>query len=312
MAMMGKINLALRGSARIAAAEASWAPQHSRRAVSRAATRPVDRPMTRSRRSSSPASPPTPVRSRVREEVRGGTGVAVEVLHEGYPTFHDKLLTTLSSGAATYDVIMSAYQWTGEFAPFLVPLTEQIDGDDSLLGRHRVRVGELCRSTASSTRCRSAPRPNPCSTGPTCSSRPGSSRPPSWDDFQKVAGLLHRQPGLPRRLRHLDQGQRRQLAVHVQQSVLRPGRRGPGEPGSTLDVDLAAQALDLLRTAETEYSPAGSLQATFTEVSAQFTAGTVAMAELMPTTVLGQITPETPDNKVYGNVGVDDHSRWNG
>lgn len=237
------------------------------------------------------------------EKFEEETGVAVEVLHEGYPTFHDKLLTTLSSGAATYDVIMSAYQWTGEFAPFLVPLTEQIEGDDSLAGviesasESYVFDGEQYAVPFSAQAESLFYRTD-------LFQQAGLEPPTTWDDFEEIADFFTDNPDYPGVYGTSIKGSDANSQSMFSNRYYGLGGEVLGEPGSTLDVDLATQALELLRTAESEYSPAGSLQATFTEVSAQFTAGTVAMAELMPTTVLGQITPETPDNKVFGNVGV--------
>ncbi len=61
-------------------------------------------------------------------------GVAVEVVAFPYQNLHDNVATDLVTGTGAYDVIDVAFQWDGEFAPYLVPLDDMvardgIDGD---------------------------------------------------------------------------------------------------------------------------------------------------------------------------------------
>ncbi|MEU4477754.1 extracellular solute-binding protein [Micromonospora sp. NPDC023966] len=231
------------------------------------------------------------------------TGVQVQVIHEGYPTLHDKLLTALSSGADSYDVIMVAYQWTGEFAPFLTPLTDKLKADQSLSGV----IPSVSQSYTFENQQYAVPFSAQAETlfyRTDLLQKAGLEPPKTWDDYEKVAKFFDKNPDYPGVYGTSVKAGDANVQSAFNNRYYGLGGAVLGTPRSTLDVATATKALDLLKRDATELSPAGARQATFVEVSAQFAAGNVAMAELMPTTVLSQITDQTPENKVYGKVGV--------
>lgn len=65
----------------------------------------------------------------VADEFKEVTGATLEVVDYPYITLHDKALLDLTSGTASYDVIDVACQWDGEFAPYMLDLTELIAKD---------------------------------------------------------------------------------------------------------------------------------------------------------------------------------------
>ncbi|MFC5267200.1 ABC transporter substrate-binding protein [Kribbella qitaiheensis] len=231
------------------------------------------------------------------------TGIHVNVIHEGYPTLHDKLLTALSSGASSYDVIMAAYQWTGEFAPFLTPLTGKIKADQSLAGI----IPSVSQSYLFDGEQYAVPFSAQAETlfyRTDLLRKAGFQPPKSWEEFQKIATVFTKNPEYPGIYGASVKASDANIQSEFNNRYYGLGGAVLGTPGSKLDAGIAARALELLKRDATQLSPPGARQATFVEVSAQFAAGTVAMAELMPTTVLSQITKQTPDNKVHGKVGV--------
>lgn len=236
------------------------------------------------------------------KKFRSKTGIKVNVIHEGYPTLHDKLLTTLASGAQSYDAIMTAYQWVGEFSSFLTPLTERTSKDPALKGvipsvmktyqfkNEQYAVPFTAQSDALFYRT-------------DLFKKAGLKPPATWDDFEKAATFFTKNPSFPGVHGTSVKGGDANVQSEFNNRYYGLGGKVLGNPGSKLDVGIATRALSLLKADEAA-SPAGSRQATFAEVSAQLAAGNVAMAELQPTTVLSQITTRTPQNKVYGKVGV--------
>lgn len=63
------------------------------------------------------------------DEFEEKTGASVEVVDFPYTTLHEKALLDLTSGTGSYDVIDVASQWDGEFAPYVLPLTDFIKKD---------------------------------------------------------------------------------------------------------------------------------------------------------------------------------------
>jgi multiple sugar transport system substrate-binding protein len=237
------------------------------------------------------------------KEFEQQTGVHVNVIHEGYPTLHDKLLTALSSGAASYDVIMSAYQWTGEFAPFLSPLTDKVKADQSLSGI----IPSVSQSYVFNGQQYAVPFSAQAETlfyRTDLFQKAGLKPPTTWDDFQKAAAFFTKNKDFPGVYGASVKASDANVQSEFNNRYYGLGGAVLGTPGSSVDVGVAAKALDLLKADATQISPPGARQATFVEVSAQFTAGNVAMAELMPTTVLSQITKQGADNKVFGKVGA--------
>ncbi|MBF8194436.1 extracellular solute-binding protein [Nonomuraea sp. K274] len=231
------------------------------------------------------------------------TGIKVNVIHEGYPTLHDKLLTTLSSGAQSYDVIMAAYQWIGEFSPFLSPLSTKVKADPSLRGV----IPSVTQTYVFNNEQYAVPfsaQAEALFYRKDLFDKAGLKPPTTWDEFQKTAAFFTKNPKFPGVYGTSVKGGEANVQSEFNDRYYGLGGKVLGAPGSKLDVGLATKALTLLKSDEDDYSPAGARQATFVEASAQFAAGNVAMAALQPTTVLSQITPKTADNKVYGKVGV--------
>jgi len=62
-------------------------------------------------------------------EFQEATGATVNVVAFPYQNLHDNAATDLVTQTGAYDVIDVAYQWDGEFSPFLSPLEDLIERD---------------------------------------------------------------------------------------------------------------------------------------------------------------------------------------
>ncbi len=62
-------------------------------------------------------------------EFEEATGATVTVVAFPYQNLHDNAATDLITETGAYDVMSVAYQWDGEFAPFLSPLDDLIERD---------------------------------------------------------------------------------------------------------------------------------------------------------------------------------------
>lgn len=238
------------------------------------------------------------------QEFTKETGIKVKTVSEGFATFHDKLLTTLSSGSKAYDLAMIAYQWTGEFSPFLVPITDKVKADNADLG------GILPASTATyvyNDKQYAIPFTAQAESlfyRTDLFKKAGLTPPKTWADYEKTAAFFTKNPKFPGIYGTSVKGATSHAQTMFDNRYYGLGGAALGVKGSTLNVDAAAAALEQLKTDEEKYSPPGAKTATFAEVSAQFAAGQVAMAELMPTTVLGLVNAKGGNNKVLGKVGV--------
>ncbi len=232
------------------------------------------------------------------------TGIKVNIQSEGYSTYHDKLLTTLSGGSDTYDLIMIAYQWTGEFSPFMIPITDRVAGDSGALG------GVLPAATGMyvfDDQQYAIPFTAQAETlfyRTDLFQQAGLEPPTTWEEFTQDAKFFTDNPDFPGVYGTSVKAATQHDQTQFDNRYYGLGGKQIGEPGSSLDVDLTAKALSQLKDDATLYSPAGALAATFAETAAQFAGGTVAMAELMPTTVLGLVNTEGDNNKVFGKVGA--------
>lgn len=232
------------------------------------------------------------------------TGIEVNVQSEGFQGYHDKLLTTLSSGSDTYDLTMIAYQWTGEFSPFMVPITDRVGEDEDVLG------GILPASTDTyvfEDQQYAIPFTAQAETlfyRTDLFEQAGLQPPTTWQEFTDTADFFTDNPDFPGVYGTSVKAAPSHAQTMFDNRYYGFGGEALGEPGSEMDVDAAAQALQQLKDDVELHSPAGALAATFAEVAAQFSGGTVAMAELMPTTVLGLVNDEGDSNKVLGNVGA--------
>lgn len=246
----------------------------------------------------------TPCVTEYVEKFTEETGIAVNVQTEGYPNFHDKLATTMSAGSDTYDLVMIAYQWTGEFSPFLIPLTDRVAEDSDMLGDILPAATETYIFEDEQYGIPFTAQAETLFYRTDLFEDAGLEPPTTWEEFTEIADFFTDNPDYPGVY-----GTSVKAAVQHAQSMFNNryyglGGEPLGEPGSTLDVDLVAEALTQLQSDTLDYSPPGSLAATFAETSAQFTNGTVAMAEFMPTTILGLVNTEGDSNQVYGHVGA--------
>lgn len=232
------------------------------------------------------------------------TGIQVQVESEGYATYHDKILTTLSAGSDTYDLIMVAYQWSGEFSPFLVPITDRVAEDEDVLGGILDAATETYVYQGEQYGIPFTAQAETLFYRTDLFADAGLEPPTSWEEFTETADFFTDNPDYP----GVYGTSVKAATQHAQTQLLNRyygmGGEAIGDPGSSLDIDILADALEQLKQDAVEFSPAGALAAGFAESSAQFAAGTVAMAELMPTTILGLVNTEGDSNEVYGNVGA--------
>lgn len=232
------------------------------------------------------------------------TGIKVNIQSEGYPTYHDKLLTTLSSGSDTYDLIMTAYQWTGEFSPFMVPLTDRIAGDSDTLGGILPAATSMYVFDDQQYAIPFTAQAETLFYRTDLFQQAGLKPPTTWDEFTTIEKFFQNNPDFPGVYGASVKAATQHDQTQFDNRYYGLGGKQIGEPGSSLDVDRTSKALAQLKDDTTVYSPAGALAATYTEVGAQLANGTVAMAELMPTTILGVINKEGDSNKVYGKIGA--------
>jgi multiple sugar transport system substrate-binding protein len=229
-------------------------------------------------------------------------GTKVNVIHEGYPTLHDKLLTALSSGGSTYDVMMIAYQWTGEFSPFLTPLTKQVKANKALSGV----IGSATNSYVSDGQQYAVPFSAQAETlyyRTDLFKKAGLKAPTTWDQWEKDIKFFSNNPDFPGVY-----GTSVKASASNSESEFNTRYYGlGGKPlvgaKSKISPSVASKALQLLKS-DVAKSPAGALNATFAETGAQFQSGSVAMGEFQPTTVNSLITANTAQNKVLGKVAA--------
>jgi ABC-type glycerol-3-phosphate transport system substrate-binding protein len=229
-------------------------------------------------------------------------GTKVNVIHEGYPTLHDKLLTALSSGATSYDVMMIAYQWTGEFSPFLTDLTKPVAANSSLKN--------VIASATDSYKVGSKQYAVPFSAQAETMfyrtdlfDKAGLKAPTTWAQWEKDVNFFTNNPDYPGVYGTSIKASDSNSESEFNSRYYGLGGKSLGSEGSKIDTKIAAQALTLLKNDVTK-SPAGARSATFAETGAQFKSGIVAMGEFQPTTVLSLINATTADNKVLGKVAV--------
>lgn len=232
------------------------------------------------------------------------TGREVEMVHEGYPTFHDKAITALVGGS-TYDVVMFAYQWTGEFAAqgLLADLTDRAENDPDLDGIFEP-VMDLYTYDGKQYAIPFTAQAETLFYRTDLLEAEGFDVPTTWEEYEAIAEHFTDNPDYPGMYGTSIKG----ATQHVQQAFDNRywglGGGQLGAPGSTIDLDLAKQAIEQLKGDILQYSPPGALAATFTEAQLAFQAGNAVMTELMPSTVLALLINDTPENKVYGKVGA--------
>ncbi|PJJ55214.1 extracellular solute-binding protein [Compostimonas suwonensis] len=232
------------------------------------------------------------------------TGIKVNIQSEGFSGYHDKLLTTLSSGSDTYDLTMIAYQWTGEFAPFMVPITDKVAADADALGGILPASTDTYVFNGEQYAIPFTAQAETLFYRTDLFEQAGLEPPKTWDDVADIEKFFTNNPDYPGVYGISVKAASSHAQTMFDNRYYGLGGEALGEPGSEMDVTAAAKALQQLKDDATVYSPPGALAATFAEVSAQLAGGTVAMAELMPTTVLGLVDTEGDSNKVFGKIGA--------
>lgn len=230
------------------------------------------------------------------------TGREVEMVHEAYTNYHDKAITALAGGA-TYDVIMFAYQWTGEFAAqgLLLDLTDMVGNDPEVDGifpstmdlyTHENGQYAIPFTAQSETLFYRADILEDA----------GFDVPTTWGEYEEIAKFFTDNPDYP----GMTGTSMKAATQHIQQAFDNRywglGGDQLGEPGSTMDLELTKQVLEQLKGDVLDYSPAGALVATFSEAQQVFVDGNAVMVELMPSTVLALLKDES--SPVYGKVGA--------
>lgn len=231
------------------------------------------------------------------------TGIHVDLISEGFPTYHDKLLTTLLSGTDSYDVAMLAYQWTGEFAApgFIVPLDDAIKAKGAELEGIAKSANDLYTVDGKQWAIPFSAQAETLFYRTDLFEKAGFQPPKTWDEFLKIADFFTNNPDYPGIYGTSTKAATQHSATDF---ANRYYGSGGGQIGaSDLDRDLVIKALDLLK-ASVDASPSGALSATFVETGAQLQAGTVAMIEAMPSTVLNLVKEDLPENKVFGKIGL--------
>ncbi|GAA1742862.1 sugar ABC transporter substrate-binding protein [Luedemannella helvata] len=245
-----------------------------------------------------------PCSEEIAKAFRAKTGREVKMVHEGYPTFHDKAITALAGGGA-YDVIMLAYQWTGEFAAqgLLADLTERAKNDADLDGIFEP-VMDLYTNDGKQYAIPFTAQAETLFYRKDLLEAEGFEVPKTWEEYEKIAKHFTNNPKYP----GLYGTSIKAASQHIQQAFDNRywglGGGPLGQPGSTMDLELTKQAMEQLKRHTLQYSPPGALAATFTEAQRAFQAGNAVMTELMPSTVLALLINETPENKVYNKVGA--------
>ena len=238
----------------------------------------------------------------IAEQFRADTGKEIEVINVGFAGLRDMLLTAMAGGTGEFDVIMIAYQWTGEFGQFVVPLNDQVAAgpqagiipgilDMYQLDGDQVAVPLIAQAETLFYRA-------------DLLEQAGLAVPTTWDEFDAVAEFFTNNPDFPGVSGTSIKAAEGHVVTAFNNRYFGFGGGVLGEPGSVLDVDIAERALAHLARTAHEFSPSGALQASFPEVSAQFAAGTVVMTEMMPNTMVPFVTAQTDENHVLGKVGV--------
>ncbi len=232
------------------------------------------------------------------------TGHQVEVIHEGYPTFHEKAMTSLVGGS-TFDVMMSAYQWTGEFAAqgLLADLSQQFASDKRVEGIFPA-VTDLYKYEDKLFAVPFTAQSETLFYRTDLLAAEGFDVPKTWDEYEKIAQHFTDNPKYPGIYGTSIKAATQHIQSAFDNRYWGLGGDKLGEPGSTLDLAIVKKALQRLSDDVNKYSPPGALVATFSEAQLAFQQGNAVMTELMPSTVIALLIDQGPDNKVLGKVGA--------
>lgn len=231
------------------------------------------------------------------------TGIAVNLISEGFPTYRDKLLTTLSSGTDTYDVAMLAYQWTGEFAApgFIEPLDDAVSARQDQVSGIISSANDLYTWDDQLWAIPFAAQAETLFYRTDLFEQAGFEPPTTWDEFNEIVEFFTDNPDYPGINGTSVKAATQHSATDFANRYYGLGGAQIGE--GPLDEALVVESLELLKM-HVEASPSGALSATFVETGAQMQSGSVAMIEAMPSTVLNLLKDDLPENEVFGNIGL--------
>lgn len=231
------------------------------------------------------------------------TGIAVNLISEGFPTYYDKMLTTFSSGSDTYDVAMLAYQWTGGIAApgFIVPLDEAVAEREDELGGIIQSATDLYTWDGQQWAIPFAAQAETLFYRADLLEEAGFEPPATWDEFHEIVDFFTNNPDYPGVFGTSTKAATQHAATDFANRYYGLGGAQIGD--GPMDRDLVVESLELLERSVAA-SPAGALSATFVETGAQLQAGTVVMIEAMPSTVLNLVKDDIPENTVFGNIGL--------
>ncbi|WP_420002633.1 extracellular solute-binding protein [Arenibacterium sp. LLYu02] len=229
------------------------------------------------------------------------TGAKVEITGQGYGNLHDSILAAFAGGTGAYDVVSLAYQWVGEFADpgFLLPLDASLTQTEGMIERTK----ELFQWQGAQVALPYNGEAMLLFYRTDLFEAAGLTPPLTWDDWnaaaQKLTGEGHYATAI--------MGLREQALTMWSNRYwgLGGGSLDPDATGKVaLDPQIAAAALEQLKTDVTAYSPPGALSFGLPEASGQFLAGNVAMVEMWPT-FLGPMTLDASANAaVAGKIAA--------
>jgi multiple sugar transport system substrate-binding protein len=242
------------------------------------------------------------------DEFSQQTGATVNINGQGYGQLRDAALAAFVGGTGAFDVISTAYQWTGEFAEpgYLLPLDDLIAANppetiDDFIPRAMELYGQWNGQQVSLPFNGEAMllfyRSDVFEEN-------GLQPPTTFEEFDQIAQQLTGDDFYGTAIMGL-----REQAMTMWSNrywALGGGSLDLDENGTiTIDREPAIQALNQLQTEVNEYSPPGALTFGLPEASAEFVNGRVAMVEMWPS-FLGPMTidAEQVAPEVLGNVAV--------
>jgi multiple sugar transport system substrate-binding protein len=242
------------------------------------------------------------------DEFQQQTGATVNISGQGYGQLRDAALAAFVGGTGAYDILSTAYQWTGEFAEpgYLLPLDDLMAANppqnpDDFIPRAMELYGQWNGQQVSLPFNGEAMllfyRSDVFEEN-------GLQPPTTYEEFDQIAQQLTADDFYGTAIMGL-----REQAMTMWSNrywALGGGSLDLDENGAiTIDREAAIQALEQLQTEVNDYSPPGALTFGLPEASAEFLNGRVAMVEMWPS-FLGPMTidPEQATPEVLGNVAV--------
>jgi multiple sugar transport system substrate-binding protein len=242
------------------------------------------------------------------DEFQEQTGATVNISGQGYGQLRDAALAAFVGGTGAYDILSTAYQWTGEFAEpgYLLPLDDLMaanppENPDDFIPRAMELYGQWNGQQVSLPFNGEAMllfyRSDVFEEN-------GLQPPTTYEEFDQIAQQLTADDFYGTAIMGL-----REQAMTMWSNrywALGGGSLDLDENGAiTIDREAAIQALEQLQTEVNDYSPPGALTFGLPEASAEFLNGRVAMVEMWPS-FLGPMTidPEQATPEVLGNIAV--------